>query len=398
MDELEFALENIDGVTFERFTMAFLRDSDYDVHESGEAGADGGWDAQVEIGDREGIAHASVQNRWRRKLRDDADKVHSLEEERSEDYDLLVFVTNQSVTGVQEMEMKSEIEEEYGWSLEIIHRDNILGELRQNKQELAEEYLDIDLNRDQDHLAEIEELRDRRLDGITDRTGYASDLVDEPAVVLHIIPNGIFSKHKVRSADDIPTPSILYELVSDYPETRGKYKITYSQEGGPDEEVAYGVLQNDGLYESVTTSAIMRGGRGDLWIRGGMTSTALGLDPSVVITAKRTLKDLAEMGFSGTVFVSLTFLGASDVKLETERTRRGLSRGGSHTLDTNFYTTELYPVQIGSEENIENLEPLLSEVWRQFGHENGTPNIVDGMWDSRSVRVNREVLLEEGDL
>jgi len=398
MDELEFALENIDGGTFERFTMAFLRNSDYDVHESGGDGADGGWDAQVEIGGREGIAHASVRNRWRRKLRKDAEKVGKLEEERSEDYDLLVFVTNQSVTGVQEMDMKSEIEEEYGWSLELIHRDNILGELRQNKQDLAEEFLDIDLKRDQDHLAEIEELRDERLEEIEGRTGYASDIVDGPAVVFHIIPNGIFSKRKVRSADDITTPAVLYELVADYPETRGKYKINYGRDGGPVEESAYGVLQNDGLYESVTTSAIMPGGRGDLWIRGGMTSTAVGLDPSVVITANQTLNDLAVMGFSGTAFASLSFLDAGDVKLETERGRRGLIRAGSHTMDTDFYTTELYPVQIGGEENIEDLELLLSEVWRQFGHENGTPNIEEGKWDSGSVRVNRDVLLEEGDL
>lgn len=294
--------------------------------------------------------------------------------------------------------MKSEIQEEYGWSLELIHRDNILGELRQNKQELAEEFLDIDLKRDQDHLAEIEELRDERLEEIQDRTGYAEDLADGPAVVLHIIPNGIFSKRKVRSADDIPTPAVLYELVADYPETRGKHKITYGRDGVPDERAAYGVLQNDGLYETVTTSAIMPGGRGHLWIRGGVTSAAVGLDPSVVITANRTLNDLAEMGFSGTAFASLTFLEAGDVKLETERSRRGLIRGGSHTMDTDFYTTELYPVQIGNKGNIENLEPILSEVWRQFGHENGTPNIEEGKWDSGSVRVNRDVLLEEGDL
>lgn len=65
--------------------MAFLRTSDYNVHESGEGDADAGWDAEIEIGGREGIAHASVQNRWRRKLRGDAKKVCELEEERGED-------------------------------------------------------------------------------------------------------------------------------------------------------------------------------------------------------------------------------------------------------------------------------------------------------------------------
>lgn len=35
MDELEFALETIDGQRFEDFAMAFLREEGYEVHESG---------------------------------------------------------------------------------------------------------------------------------------------------------------------------------------------------------------------------------------------------------------------------------------------------------------------------------------------------------------------------
>ena len=72
MDDLEFALANIRGHPFEEFAMAYLREQGYNVHESGSSGPDGGWDGQVEIGEREGVAHASVQERWRRKLRSDA--------------------------------------------------------------------------------------------------------------------------------------------------------------------------------------------------------------------------------------------------------------------------------------------------------------------------------------
>jgi len=398
MDELEFALENIDGGAFERFTMAFLRESDYDVHESGEGGADGGWDAQVEIGGREGIAHASVQNRWRRKLRDDAEKVHDLEEDRSEDYDLLVFVTNQSVTGVQEMDMKNEIEKEYGWNLELIHRDNILGELRQNKQELAKEFLDIDLKRDQDHLAEIEELRDERLEKIEDRTGYADDLVEGPAIVLHIIPNGIFSKRKVRSSSDIPEPSVLFDRLAGHSETRGKYRITYGREGTTDARSSYAVIRNDGLYESVSTSAIVEGTKGDPWIQGGIRRHGIGLDPSVVLTTRSTLDDLSDLGFSGTAFVSLSLIDAGVVKLDTNHNRGQLLRSGPHSFKSDFYATELYPVQIGDDEIIADIEPVLSEVWRQFEYEEGTPNIEDGRWARNSIRINGEMLLEEGDL
>jgi len=133
MDDLEFALEKIHGHVFEDFAMAFLREEGYSVHESGGAGPDGGWDAQIELDERTGIAHASVQKRWKRKLRSDAKKVADLEDELGEDYDLLVFVTNQDVGGSQELDMQDEIREEYGWNLQIHHKKEILGELRQNK-------------------------------------------------------------------------------------------------------------------------------------------------------------------------------------------------------------------------------------------------------------------------
>lgn len=256
MDELEFALENIGGHAFEDFAMAFLREQGYSVHESGESGPDGGWDAQIELGSRNGIAHASVQETWRRKLRNDAEKVATLEEDRGEDYDLFVFVTNQDVGGSQELDMEEEIREEYGWTLNIHHRKEILGELRQNSQGLAEDFLDVDLQKDRGHVEEIEELCSDRLDKIQAREGYASDLIEGPAVVLHIIPNGVLLKSKT-SPESIPDPSVLFEDLTTYGETKGKYTITYGNNGTIDEQGSYAVLRNDGLYESASVSAFI---------------------------------------------------------------------------------------------------------------------------------------------
>lgn len=398
MDELEFALENIDGGTFEDFAMAFLRADGYDVHESGGSGADGGWDARVRIGGNEGIVHASTQRRWKRKLRTDAKKVESLEETRGADYDLLVFVTNQDIQGAQELAMEAEIEDEYGWRLKIIHRKNILGELRQNKQDLAEEFLDIDLKRDRDHLHEIEDFRDDRLDEIQSRSGCASDLEDGSVIVLHIIPNAIFSKDKVRSADDIPTPSVVFDRLASHPETRGKYKITYGRRGRTESQSAYGILRNDGLYESVTASAVVEGRNGELWIQGGIRSSGIGLDPAVVLATRDTLSDLSEMGFSGTAFVSLSFLGARNVKIDTDHNRGQMFAQSAQELGSERYSTEVYSLPIGEDEIIEDIEPVLSEVWRQFGFQEGTPNIEGGKWGRGNIRVNGEMLLEEGDL
>jgi hypothetical protein len=395
MDELEFALENIAGYAFEDFAMALLREQGYSVHESGESGPDGGWDAQIELGSRNGIAHASVQETWRRKLRNDAEKVADLEEDRGEDYDLFVFVTNQDVGGSQELDMEEEISEKYGWTLNIHHRKEILGELRQNSQGLAEDFLDVDLQKDRDHVKEIEELCSDRLDKIRAREGYASDLMEGPAVVLHIIPNCVLSKSKT-SPGSIPDPSVLFEDLTTYGETKGKYTIAYGNNGTVDEQDSYAVLRNDGLYESASVSAFIQK-REEIWIQGHIQSSiGIGLDAHTVLAVKSTMEKLSEMGFSGTAFVWLSFLDADGVQLNVPNSRQRTIGYTPATLETDRYTTEYATLQIGSEEVIADLEPILDEVWREFG-EDGTPSIEDGKWALGSYSMNRETILEEGD-
>jgi len=394
MDELEYALANIRGHPFENFAMAYLREQGYDVHESGSSGRDGGWDGRIELGDRRGIAHASVQERWKRKLRSDAEKVEELEQERGEDYDLFVFVTNQDVTGRQELDMQKEILDEYGWELKIHHRDKILGELQVNAQDLAEDFLDVNLRKDRDHVEEIEELLENQLDDIQAREGYAGDFVGGPALVLHVIPNGVLSKSKNRSGS-IPEPFVLYEERENYGEAKGKYTISYGKDGSPGEHHAYAVLRNDGLYESASFSAFIQK-RNEVWLQGFIQNcVGIGLDASVVLAARRTVQDLSEMGFSGTAFAYLSLLDAGDVQLVTPRHLSGIEPSPK-TIDTDRYTTEYATLQIGDEEVIEGLEPVLDELWREFGTD-GTPNIEDGKWTRQSCKVRDGMTIEEGD-
>lgn len=395
MDKLEFALENIRGHAFEDFAMAFLRENEYQVHESGESGPDGGWDARVELGDREGIAHASTQKRWKRKLRSDAEKVKNLEDDRGEDYDLFVFITNQDIRGDQELDMEEEIKKEYGWTLNIHHRKEILGELRQNAQGLAEDFLDVDLQKDNNHIEEIEELCNDRLDKIQVREDYASDLTEGPAIVLHIIPNGVLSKNTGRSGS-IPEPSVLFERLTSYGEAKGKYTISYGSGGSGSEQHSYAVLRNNGLYESASVSAFIRK-YDELWLQGFIQkSVGIGLDASIVLAARRTMQDLAEMGFSGTAFVWLSLLDAGDVQLVTPDHLGSSLSQSAKTIDTDRYTTEYATLQIGNEHVIEGLEPILDELWREFGTD-GTPNIEDGKWARGNFNSVAGVVLEEGD-
>lgn len=391
MDELEFALERISGSGFENFSMDFLRAQGYTVHESGNQGRDGGWDARVKLGDREGIAHVSKRKDWRVKLRDDAKKVEKLEEDRGENYDLLIFVTNRHVSGEQELEMEAEIQEDYGWTLIIHHKNNILGEVRQSHPKLARRHFDIDLETDHEHLDEIENLRDERLDEVKHRRGDSKNLDKGPTVVLHIIPNGIFSKATINSTH-ISEPMVLGDHLRGHSETRGKKVKTFERQGS-----GYAIQRNDGLYESATTSIIREDHEGNWWLNGIIQqSSGVGLDAAVVLAVRDTLGNLSEMGYSGVAFVSLSLLDAKEVKLRhSTGVRRPLATDPLFGVDE--YSTEFATVNIGDEDIIEDVEPMISEIWRQFGQQEGTKNIEDGKWSRGSITSNRETLLEEGD-
>ena len=399
MNELEYALETIDGGTFESLSMDFLRSKGYKVHESGSSGRDGGWDARIKIGDRTGIVHASTRSDWRYKLKDDAEKVRQLENDRDKDYDLFVFVTNKGVNGQQELDLEDDIRDEYGWTLQLYHRDNLLGEIRQNIPEVADRYLDIDLGTDHDHYQRVEQLRDDRIEVIRNRDGHAERLPNGSAVVLHVIPNGIFSQEKI-DASELPNPPVLGVLFGAHATVRGKEVIGTGPNSSPDQEGAYSVLRNDGLYESVDWSRIRDSphpNEDDAWIAGSVRSSDAGLDASVIITTKGVIDSMRDAGFSGSVFVSLSVLDAANAKLSSEKSRSRDILWTPEMLGKDVYSTDLHQVPIGDQEIITYLEPMLSEVWREFGYTEGTRNIDDGEWSGGEVRVNRDILLSAGD-
>jgi hypothetical protein len=293
MDQLEFALSQIGGTAFETFAMDFLRSQGYDVHESGNQGRDGGWDARVEIAGQEGIAHASVRNDWRAKLRDDADKVADLEENETGSYDIFVFVTNQHVSGKQELKMQSEIADDYGWTLKIVHKNNILGELRQSTPELVERYFDISIGNGREHFEEIKNLHEDRISEIQNRQGDARDLVNGPVVALHIIPTSIFSKSKIVGTD-FPSPAILGGRLGVIHKRRGKKSYTYEDRG-----TGYATLRNDGLYETATDSLITGYSADDLW-----------LNPSIRGDSEefpiRVFKSVSEIRLLASLFITIS--------------------------------------------------------------------------------------------
>ena len=91
--DLEIALEKVDAGTFEKLAADILSERGYDVSPTEGAGADGGRDADLRRGTDTGVAHFTIRNDWKQKLRKDAQKTVNRELDR----DFVVFVVNGSV-------------------------------------------------------------------------------------------------------------------------------------------------------------------------------------------------------------------------------------------------------------------------------------------------------------
>ena len=406
MDKLEYAFDTIDWNTFEKFSMAFLREEGYEVRESGAAGPDGGWDGRVRLGDIEGIAHASTAENWRSKLRSDATKVENLETEMDESYDIFVFLTNQEVGGEQQLEIEKEIQNEFGWRLKLHHRREILGKLRQQHQELARGFLDIDLGVANEHLNEIKKFANQKLEDISNREGYANDLTDGPTLVLQIIPNAIFSSPTNSNPNEIPEPRVVFEKKPQYSEKHGKYTKFYGSGASGDKMNSYAVLTNDGYYESASTPYKYYGSspssafiekKNEIWLQGHpYNNLGLGLDAGIILTTKSTLNRLSDMGFSGTAFIRISLFEVHDVKLSVQLDEFKHFGLNPPQFDKSQYSTEFVNISVQGEKLIERLQPILSEIWIEFT-ESPTPCIKNGEWAVQPAKLRDGPSLETGD-
>lgn len=396
MDDLEFALEKIGSTRFEQLAAAYLRLQGYDVHESGHSAADGGWDARVSINGQDGIAHASVRSDWRQKIREDAESVSDLEKEKGDEYDLLVFVTNQKVTGQQELDMEKEIREEYGWDLRIEQRATLLGEIRTNHAELANEFLGVDLDTSRDQLDELLELRDERIELICDREGAASDLQLGPTIALHVIPTGIFSQRSEYSGQ-VPDPPVLWKMTTPRAEIRGKE--SFAQDTGRDRRDtyrSYGLLRNNGLYESAKNVGFYQR-EDEVELPLNVSPATPGFDAYVVITARRALQKLNKMAINGSALVSVSILDAPQLKGNVAVP--GETRLSNFTMEIgeDRYVTDPVFVDIEEEPPLHPFEELLDEIWRQLGRPGGTENIEEGEWVGGNVHTTATGYLLGGE-
>jgi hypothetical protein len=383
VDKLEWAVDTIDGAAFEKIAGEILRHEGYDTHESGVIGADGGWDAKIEIGEKTGIGHASTSSNWRRKLRSDAEKVKKLEKEENKSYNILVFITNQNVTGQKELDIEDEIKDNYGWRLEILHRRDIIGITGNERPDLAERHFGFNPKRQDNHLNRITELRNERLDTISDREEIACDFETGPAAVVHLIPNGIFNKDYVSRSDDLPALPQFGQL-NTHPATetvgKGKLNAHYPHD---QQHRSYTYLRRDGLFEAANTTVFRKSKTG--YLINNKRYSKKSLDCMVGITVQAGIRALKQMGVTGTVFCSISLLNAKGAKIEYDK--KIAAPHSQQPLRTEQYTTDFAEIPLEKADVVNSICDPLTEIWHELGWSVNL-HYDDGEWTGPVIRFN----------
>jgi hypothetical protein len=299
--DTEIALVRIQPDTLEQLASDVLSEYGYEVNPSGTQGTDGGRDAYVIIGDQPGIAHYSKQKTWRQKLRKDASKAGDHEQ----DYEIFVFVTNQEVTGQQEMDMRGEIRENYDWELDLWHFERLRSKLETDFPETAQRHLGVNPQGQPDNLAVIEELKESRIEAIEARNELPIKLEDGPFVAIHLFSNGMGSMEYGVRPTDLPTPPEFGKENVPFEGSPTEDGKVYVREELADENPEYTFFHEDGWIEAVSTRHFGHGG----------TFQTHRFDTEVVRTVKGALDCLKEIGVRAPIFVYVTVFGYKDTEL-----------------------------------------------------------------------------------
>lgn len=141
IDAVEDAIRAVDADSWEKLCSDILRADGYDVEPTATGSrADGGKDALISRGGRNGIAHYTTQKRIKSKLRKDAEKAA----DHDRDYDFFIFMTNQEVGGSTVDDLREDHRENYGWDLRVWHKERMRNVLCVDEPELAAAHLGVD--------------------------------------------------------------------------------------------------------------------------------------------------------------------------------------------------------------------------------------------------------------
>lgn len=308
------AIRALGGERFEQLMADLMEQEGYDVEATGTRGADGGRDAFLTAGERDGILHCSVQkNGWEQKAHDDAKKAV---ENFDHDFDFYVFATTQDPATSKRDRIKAELCEEWGMDATIYDFAKIRNALvGGDNGVLIKEHLRVDpKNPWVDIEAEVDAAYEEQVERLKSREApYGTIAEDLPMLAIHVIPQEAIDEHHDRFADELPDPP-RFEKRDGFAQVRPKVKITENNRrahSGDDRE-RYTAIHRDG------------------WTEGLLTAFRYHSDPvfqtrvdQLLINFVRTaLSTFNEEGIYPPYYVFITILDANDCRISVPKKMR----------------------------------------------------------------------------
>lgn len=361
---VEAALIALTPQDFEKLAVDFLSARDYDdVTPTGTKGTDGGRDATFRIGEQVGIMHASTTSadRLREKIHDDANK--AAKHERN--YDHFIFITSADPSYTLRTNIEREVQDQYGWHVEIIAREQLRKDLSMEYPGLAREHLRVDPSvGDRNVLQEIQEHRDERLRKIQNRRNLPNQLPKGPAVVLHLYPNGVFSIDYETLPEDLPAPPLFGRSKgTGFGKPIGDGLVETNKRDAPGinpEHPEYVFFHEDGWIEAVSTNFSVPGPKGGT-ISGGFDEDILPMIP-------RCLECMGELGAKPPIYISVSL-----VDVEGYVIGKGPGQHFQQRRLPEIVAPKFESIEDTSNFEASNVETVFNRIWQKAGRSNGSP-------------------------
>jgi hypothetical protein len=370
----EYELEHIEPGPFEKLAIDVLTRNGYrDIDPQGTRGPDGGKDGLLLDGpDGENvIAHFSVNQNWKSKLFDDLDKAVDHDRE----YDKVVFVTNRDITGTAKTDVPEDVEDEYGWVLDLWGQQKLRRELDNHHQDLRKKYLRIAPDEGPEEKAQ--RLIDDRLRKIRRRSPELPQPIEQGGVaVLHVIPHESVITDNEFEVDELPKPGVLGRWGGKGDEKTLDGRVSYqpgqSLDGPMDLQNSYTYVDCGGWVEVLNTFVFKE------------EEQLIGSKRFEKETAKgyvAALDAFRELGIDPPVEVCLSLLGVRGYSFAvSNRLEARIIRGGERVIRQDDIEGKLVQVDDFDAKPGEALKSSFDRLWRAARWDNGSPYYSDGEW------------------
>lgn len=376
-EQVENAIRDIDADDWEHLCSDILRADDYDVKPTATGrGGDGGKDALISRGGRDGIAHYTTRkkSRTKSKLKKDAEKAVA----HDRDYEIFVFMTNQEISGAVVDDLVDDHREKYGWELKVWHRETVRNFLMGSEPELAASHLDVDPRASYpDGKQQIDDYHEDRVQNIATRDRIDIQLADGPVLTMHLLPNGHDTVRYVDTPSELPLPPM-------YGKDKGVDKVqigdavysvsdrlSYRGDTSQDQP-GYTRLDEHGRFEAAGASPFMQNPR-----TSEVALSGEDMEVDLAHTLKGALRCLRTLEVSPPVYLYVTVQDVQGVQLQSSEGDTPMGGGG---FGTGSYAPPAVEISDLDTPVPELLREPANRIWTKARWNDGSPFYTEDGW------------------